>query len=363
MDSRDVISIYRTGVIQIATPFSTGTGFYLKEYDLIVTNEHVVRDNKEVVIDGDTFEKQIVEVCYVDPKYDLAFLHAPNKHEMPELKLGNFEQIKEGDQVIAIGHPFGFEYTATQGIISNMLHKQDEIEFIQHDAALNPGNSGGPLVDKSAHVIGVNTFIIRNGNNIGFSLPIKYLTITLEEFLKGNGQAGVRCNSCLNLVFDRSDVQGYCPKCGSTIKMISDLESYEPMGINKTVEDMLSELGFDINLSRRGPYNWQVVQGSAKINISYHEKSGLIISDAYLCSLPKENIHSLYEYLLQRNYELGGLTFSVKGNDIIISLLIYDQYLNLQTAKKLFEHMFQAADDYDNILVEQFGAIWKTNEK
>lgn len=362
MDSRKVIEIYRDGVIQIATPFSTGTGFYVKEFDLIVTNEHVVRENKEVVIDGAGFDKQMVKVCYVDPKYDLAFLRAPKDHEMPRLSLGSFEQIKEGDQVIAIGHPFGFEYTATQGIISNMLHKQDQVEFIQHDAALNPGNSGGPLVDKDATIIGVNTFIIRDGNNVGFSLPVKYLTTTLEEFKAGDGVDAVRCNSCLNLVFNTQELKGYCPNCGSKIMMISDLESYEPMGINKTIEEMLTALGFNIDLSRRGPYNWEVKQGSARISISYHEKSGLIVSDAYLCSLPKENIKPLYEYLLQRNYDLDGLTFSVKGNDIIISLLIYDQYLNNQTAKRLFEHMFVMADDYDNILVEQFGAIWKTND-
>ncbi len=362
MDSRKIIEIYRQLVIQIATPFSTGTGFYLKDYGLIVTNEHVVRDNKRVVIDGHGLDKQLVSVCYVDPEYDLAFLRAPENLEIPNIELGDYNAIAEGDRVIAIGHPFGFEYTATQGIVSNLLHKQGNINYIQHDAALNPGNSGGPLVDHEAKIIGVNTFIIKNGNNVGFSLPIHYLKDTLEIYSGGNKNDAVRCNSCHDLIFDTKEIKGYCPKCGAKITMISQLEDYEPMGINKTIEDMLDSLGFDIDLSRRGPYNWEVIQGSAKINISYHEKSGLIVSDAYLCSLPKENINPLYEYLLQRNYDLDGLTFSVKGNDIIISLLIYDQYLNVKTAQKLFEHMFEAADEFDNILVEEFGALWKTDD-
>ena len=78
----DVIEKYKDVVIQIATPYSTGTGFFLKKYDLIITNEHVVRDNVEVVIDGKKFEKQLTKVLFVDPKYDLAFLQTPKNNKM-----------------------------------------------------------------------------------------------------------------------------------------------------------------------------------------------------------------------------------------------------------------------------------------
>jgi serine protease Do len=154
---RDVIDMYKDVVIQIATPYSTGTGFYLKKYDLIITNEHVVRDNVEVVIDGKTFEKQLTQVLFVDPKYDLAFLKTPEDNGMPEIEIDGLVELNEGDRVIAVGHPFGLKYTATQGIISNLLHQQQNVNYIQHDAALNPGNSGGPLINLEGKVIGVNT--------------------------------------------------------------------------------------------------------------------------------------------------------------------------------------------------------------
>ena len=67
----------------------------------------------------------------------------------------------------------------------------------------------------------------------------------------------------------------------------------------------------------------------------------------------------LYQYLLQQNYEIEGLNFSVKGEEVVLSLQIYDRYLNIQTGNKLFKHLFDKADYYDNILVEQFGARWK----
>ncbi|MDX1700610.1 MAG: trypsin-like peptidase domain-containing protein, partial [Melioribacteraceae bacterium] len=325
--TRDIIDRFRNVVIQIATPYSTGTGFYLKEYGLIVTNEHVVRDNKEVVIDGKGIDKQLVKVRYVDPNYDLSFLSPPEGGQLPEVKFEELENYQEGDSVIAIGHPFGLKYSATEGIISNIRHEQNNINYIQHDAALNPGNSGGPLLNRDGRIIGVNTFIIRDGNNIGFSLPVRYLRETLNEFLERRGVNAMRCNSCLNIVFEDKMEDGYCPFCGSKIKSISEIEAYEPFGVNKTIEEMLIGLGYNIDLSRRGPNNWQINKGSALINISYHEKSGLIVGDAYLCLLPKENIKPLYEYLLRQNYKLNNLTFSVKNQDIIISLLIYDQYL------------------------------------
>lgn len=358
MEKTDIIEQFRAVVIQIATPYSTGTGFYLKKYNMIVTNEHVVRDNKSVVVDGNNFEKQLVDVKYVDPKFDLAFLDAPVTKAMPEIIFSDLKNHKEGDVVLAVGHPFGLKYTATEGIISNMQHEQNDITYIQHDAALNPGNSGGPLLNSVAEVIGVNTFIIKDGHSIGFSLPITYLIETLEEFVKDK-EAAVRCNSCSNIVFESKAEDGYCSFCGTKITMISDIDPYEPFGVNKTIEDILEQLDYDIDLSRRGPNNWQIQQGSAQINISYHSKTGLVVGDAYLCRLPKQDIKPLYKFLLEENYKISGLTFSVKNQDIIMSLLIYDQYLNVKTGVKLFENLFKAADHYDNILVEDFGAIWK----
>lgn len=354
----EIIEKYKSIVIQIATPYSTGTGFYLSDYDLIITNEHVIRENKQVVIDGNAIEKQMVDVVYVDPKFDLAFLRAPQKLEVIENMTPAAIQISEGNRVIAIGHPYGLKYTVTSGIISNTLHEQGGIRYLQHDAALNPGNSGGPLVNLEGEVVGVNTFIIRDGNNIGFSLPVKYLRETLEAFVSGQGSA-VRCNSCLNIVFEDQEQQGYCNHCGSKITMIRDIPAYEPMGVSRVIEDMLGELGFDVRMSRRGPKNWEIKHGSAKINIAYNVKNGLNICDAFLCELPQEGIKDIYEYLLRQNQHLEGFSFSVKGQDIILSLLIYNQYLNPETGVILLRELFEKADYYDNVLVEEYGAKWK----
>lgn len=363
MNRGEIIDSFRDLVIQIATPYSTGTGFLLPNEGIIVTNEHVIRDNKKVVVKGASLEKTIVKVMYSDPKYDLAFLDLSHlKLQEREISLEGNENLVEGDSVIAIGHPFGLKYTATEGIISNMRHAEEGINFIQHDAALNPGNSGGPLLNTEGQIIGVNTFIIKNGNNIGFSLPVKYLKDTLDIFVSKGKKESIRCNSCLNIIADTEIENSYCIHCGSKIIRISDIEAYEPVGVNKTIESMLESAGYDIDLSRRGPNQWHIKKGSANINVSYHTKSGLIIGDAYLGLLPSTNIKPLYTYLLKENHELEGLTLSVKGQDIILSLLIYDQYLNVSSALNLFSHLFEAADYYDNILVEKYGASWRKEE-
>jgi serine protease Do len=357
---RIVIDQFRDIIIQIATPYSTGTGFYYKKAGLIVTNEHIIRDNREVVIKGELFEKQLSKVIYTDIKSDLAFLQAPRGADMPEVSLGDDTLLAEGDPVISIGHPFGLEFSVTQGVISNTMREYEGMRYIQHDAALNPGNSGGPLIDKQGHIVGINALGIENSDNIGFSLPVSYLKAGLSDLSKAEGEVKARCGSCSNVISEKNiENKKYCPHCGAKVSLAYYASVYEPLGIAQTIEKLLQDIGHDIHLSRRGPNNWEIIEGSARINITYHEDTGLIMGDAYLCRLPQDNIKPIYEFLLQQNHKVEGLTFSIKDQDIILSLLIFDRYLNVKTGIQLFKHLFERADYYDNILVEEYGALWK----
>jgi serine protease Do len=356
---RKVIDTYKDVVIQIATPFSVGTGFFLSPYGLIVTNEHVVRNNKKVVIEGKGVHRQMCPVVYIDQRYDLAFIKPPAGHQLGEIHVSTIDDLGEGDPVLAVGHPFGLKYTATKGIISNAAHLQNDLNYIQHDAALNPGNSGGPLVNERGEVIGVNTFIIQNGQSIGFSLPAKYLLESLDDFCKEEESLSIaiRCPSCSNLIFEPNKEKKYCPNCGARVTMISDIEDYKPSGITREIEETLLSLGYSVDLTRRGPYNWEIVNESAKIMVSYHEDSGMIAGDAVMCSLPKEKIKEIYIYLLQQNWVLEGLSFSIRNNDIILSLLMFDHYFKQETGKENLQKLFQLANHYDDILIREFGAI------
>jgi len=356
----DFVEDYRNTIVQIATPYSTGTGFFLRDRGLIVTNHHVVEGNRIVVVEGAMFKKQLARVRYIDAKYDLAFLDAPkNGTELPELRLGTAKILRERDTVTAIGHPFGLKFSLKSGIVSNTAELMNGIPYLHIDAALNPGNSGGPLVDKDGEVVGINTFVMRDGDNTGFSLPVRFLEETLEQFNEVHSEDACRCTGCLNILTQETVENKLCTHCGHKVQLPSSVEEYVPSGAAKTIENILSAIGQDVMLSRSGPNAWEIRQGSATIMLSYHDKSGLLSADAILCELPKKDIKPLYEYLLRENYSNEALSFSVQEQDIVLSLLIFDRYLNEETGQALLQNLFEKADFYDNILVEQFGASWK----
>src|ERR1041384_2005615 len=115
----DITGQYKNVVIQIASPYCTGTGFYLKEAGLIITHEQLATGNREVAIQGLLFPKQLAKVVFLDSKYGFAFLEAPLPADLPIVRLAQNDFPKEGDNVIAFGHPFGLNFSAAQGKISN----------------------------------------------------------------------------------------------------------------------------------------------------------------------------------------------------------------------------------------------------
>jgi serine protease Do len=364
LNSQEIISFFQPAIIQIATPFGTGTGFYLKDFELIVTNDHVVRGSSEAVISGKLFEKTLAPILFNDSKYDLAFIKPPDNINFPFLLLAKNAAFHDGEEVIAIGHPFGLKYSATEGIISNANRLHNGLKYIQIDAAINPGNSGGPLVNTSGEIIGVNTFIISGGDNLGFALPVDYLVETLEEYKPFSGASAIRCSSCTNIITEETIEDGYCPNCGAKaeITKLKKEGNYKPSGASAIIEKIISTLGKDVKLARSGPYAWEIEEGTAKILINYNE-SGFIVGDAFICRLPKQNIGPLYEFLLKENYTLSGISFSVSGQNIILSFLVYDQYLTFETGTEMFRNLFSRADYYDNLLVEQFGALPRMDDE
>lgn len=349
---------YQSVVIQIATPYSTGTGFCLAGFGLIVTSDHIVRDNREVIIEGENIPRQLTRVVFSDPKFDLALLEMPPTIKVPEVRLALDAELLVSDKVYAMSYPFGKSYMVMEGIIDDPSFDQDGISFVKHATEMQHANGGGPLVNTNGQVIGVNTYAGWDDEHAGLSIPVDHLIDVLHAYQDKDGQIGARCFSCGRISFDYDESNTQCEVCKSSLEFPSRALIYEPTGISKTIEDLLEESGYKVALSRIGPHNWEVIRGSARINISYYEKTGLIIGDAYLCQLPKQHSKSLYEYLLKQNYHTQGLTLSIKGQDIVLSLLIYDRYLSKATGMQLFQHLFERADHYDNILVEEYGASW-----
>ena len=171
-----------------------GSGFVISADGYVVTNNHVVAefDKIDVVfLDGTTLPAKIVGR---DPATDVALLKVESRKTLASLPLGNSDETRIGDWVVAIGNPLGLENTVTAGIVS-AKHRRTRAEegprysdFIQTDAAINPGNSGGPLVNLSGEVVGINTMIASDRNiGIGFAIPVNMAKQVLPQ-LRAKGR-------------------------------------------------------------------------------------------------------------------------------------------------------------------------------
>ncbi|MDF1879911.1 trypsin-like peptidase domain-containing protein [Sulfurimonas sp. MAG313] len=355
MNTQEILDTYSQSIIQIETPLASGTGFYLQEYGLILTNSHVVTGLKEIVISSKDLKRCEATVVYDDPKYDLAFVKTDKLQVDSLLKLSQ-DDVHDGDKVVAIGHPYGLNYTATEGIVSKAKRLQGELEYIQIDAAINPGNSGGPLLNDKGEVVGVNTFIIQNSNNLGFALPFIYIQEALDAFLSLNKLDIIRCSSCLNLVQEIVIKNDYCPECGVKIDVAKKRrEGYTPVGTIKTLESILKEMGKDVALARRGQRMWQIDIDTACIEIAYYD-NGIIVADASLCRLPHINIEKIYHFMLEENTKLEYLQFSINDNAILLSYIIVDSSLEEKNGAIALGRLFSKATIYDNILIKDYGA-------
>jgi len=162
---------------QDQTARALGSGFVVSKDGLIVTNNHVVAGAKSIKVtldDGSSFDGKVVGT---DPKTDLAVIKIDAKRDLVPLPWGDSGKVQAGNRVIAIGNPFGVGVTVTEGIVSALgrdLHSGPYDDFLQVDAAINHGNSGGPLIDTDGNVIGINAAIYspNDGNvGLGFAIP------------------------------------------------------------------------------------------------------------------------------------------------------------------------------------------------
>jgi len=169
--------------------YALGSGFVISKNGLILTNNHVISKATSIKVKLDNGKEYKAKIVGRDPKTDLGLVKVkPDKYFPKPVKLGNSDAIRVGDWVMAVGNPFGLGQTVTTGIISakgRIIGAGPYDDFLQTDAAINPGNSGGPLFNMQGEVIGINTAIIRRGQNIGFAIPIDLAKKLLPQLKKG----------------------------------------------------------------------------------------------------------------------------------------------------------------------------------
>jgi serine protease Do len=152
-----------------------GSGVIISDDGYILTNNHVVEGATELTVTMNNKKEYKAKIVGRDPKTDLALLKIDAGETLPSATLGDSEELRVGDWVLAIGNPFGLKHTVTSGIVSakgRIIGAGPYDDFIQTDASINPGNSGGPLFNMEGKVVGINTAIIPQGQGIGFAIPV-----------------------------------------------------------------------------------------------------------------------------------------------------------------------------------------------
>ena len=165
---------------------SLGSGFIISKDGYVITNNHVVSDADEIVVSLQDRREFVADVVGTDERSDIAVLKIKGEN-LPVVKLGDSNDLKVGEWVLAIGSPFGFDHSVTAGIVSAIgrsLPNENYVPFIQTDVAINPGNSGGPLFNLDGEVVGVNSQIYsRTGGFMGlsFAVPINVVTNVYQQ--------------------------------------------------------------------------------------------------------------------------------------------------------------------------------------
>lgn len=220
MSIPDVVEKAKRTILKVSHERGSGTGVIVDKRGLVVTNRHVVALESFVELRDVDDRLYVGQVILSDADVDYAFLLTP-PWEIEPLRFRMMEEVREGETVIAIGHPLGYSYTVSKGIVSSKTRHERNIDYIQTDTSINPGNSGGPLLSESGEIIGINTWIRSDGQNLGFAIPTDYIKRAMARLnVDFSGlEKGYYCNVCgfLNFKLLETPVQKYCANCGATV--------------------------------------------------------------------------------------------------------------------------------------------------
>ncbi len=341
-------------VVKIGTSSGSGSGFYLKKYGLVVTNNHVVAGHKTVSIETQSQDRLTARVVFLDPIVDLAFL-LPSRPlpDTPELFIQPSNALQSMDRVAVLGFPYGMPFTITDGVISSTKQLMNGRHYIQTDAAVNPGNSGGPLVNLRGEIVGVTTAKFTNADNMGFAILADDLIADLESFAENiDLQFSVKCPSCSSLLFEKME---YCQNCGAEIDQTTLFDEPKSSPLATFVEDSLRKLDIDPIIARNGSDYWEFHQGSSLVRIFVYNKNYLYTTSP-LVKIPKSNLEPVYRYLL--SHPAKPFVFGIWQGMIYLSYRIHMSDIQ-SSLKEEIQHNIaqfaQKADEMDNYLIDTFG--------
>ncbi len=264
-----------------------GSGFIIDEKGIVITNNHVIQDADDIIVRVNGDQEFKAKVLGADPLMDIAVLQLETNEKFIPVAFGDSDKARIGDWVIAIGNPFGLGGTVTAGIISarnRSIGLSRYEDFIQTDASINSGNSGGPLFDMEGNVIGINTAILgRNGSiGIGFSIPSNSAQIVIDQLIEfgetKRGWLGVRIQDVTKEI---AEVERLDKPRGALVASVAENSPSEKAGI-KAGDIILEFNGQRINQMKELPAIVARTQVGKKVEVKIWRNKKEIIKNVLL---------------------------------------------------------------------------------
>lgn len=273
---------------------SLGSGFIVSRDGYILTNNHVIQDADEIVVRLNDRRQFTARVIGADKSSDLAVLKV-DADDLPAVDLGDSEDLDVGEWVVAIGSPFGFDYSVTAGIVSakgRSLPNENYVPFIQTDVAINPGNSGGPLFNLDGEVVGINSQIYtRSGGFMGvsFAIPINVAMEVVDQ-LKESGSVS---RGWLGVVIQEVDKDlaesfGLDKAAGALVAQVIPGSPADDAGF-KTGDVILSFNDRDISMSSDLPHHVGRIKPGTRTSVNIMRNGKRKVIKVTIGTLGKEN--------------------------------------------------------------------------
>lgn len=357
MENNNIYSL----VFKVTHARGSGSCFYLKSHNLFVTNYHVVEGFRSVALQDNKRNPYLAKVVLVNAVLDIALLAVEHDFShLPDFPLADNDSLEIGGKIRVAGYPYGMPFTVTEGTVSAPKQLMNGQYYIQTDAAVNPGNSGGPIINDRNEVVGITVSKFTDADNMGFGIRVEALRRVLDSATDiDRGTYHVQCESCDELI---SDPDEYCPSCGEQLpEGVFDERHMSPLA--EFCESAIEQMGINPVLARDGYEAWCFHKGSSEIRIFVCNRAYLFMV-APINLLPKKDVERVLDYMLSTDfspYKMG-----IDGRQIY---LMYRLHLSDITAKYEDEirqnivNFALKADEMDNMLVEQYGCEFSAYTK
>ncbi len=351
----------RSAVVGIGAGAGFGTGFTAMPNGLLVTNAHVVGYHPRVTLRTFDGTEATGKVVYSDVRLDIAFVMPTQTIPTRALPLAHDTEPSVGQQVAAVGHPQGLSFSVTRGILSAVDREVRGVPCLQTDAALSPGNSGGPLVDARVRVVGVNSFIRRDGQNLGFAVPVLAFVEALRQYVGTPREILARrpvycCPEC-GARYPAKEPR--CLGCGALLPFMSPgLDRGQQFAAGeRRIALLLSTMGFNPGSSRVDDGRWRLEQDDGEIWVRLDPTGRVVFFVADLVRLPRRNHEPLYRLLLTANdLTTGSCALALDGDVITLSLAEYTAFLDGREARAALTRLIDMSARLRAVLVERYDA-------